>query len=123
MVAVIAGIPVDGSWEPGDPLDVLREMKGVDGDTHAGLIATFVTSMGITTLPSALPADPEASCRVVETLADGSACPASAVMTGSCRAEPSAPARVAAALLFASACLGDSRPMGPGCHADCFPAE
>jgi hypothetical protein len=46
VVAAIAGVPVDGSWNPGDPIDQLRELQQIDPANPDELLPTCDTAMG-----------------------------------------------------------------------------
>jgi len=51
VVAAIAGIPVDGSWSPGDDLESLREMQQVDPSNPNHLLPSCATGMGLALPP------------------------------------------------------------------------
>jgi hypothetical protein len=46
IVAAIAGVPVDGSWNPGDPLEQLRALQEVNPSNPNELTPTCDTAMG-----------------------------------------------------------------------------
>jgi len=46
VVAAIAGVPVDGSWNPGDPLERLRDLRRVNPSNPAEMISSCDTAMG-----------------------------------------------------------------------------
>ncbi len=46
VVGAITGVPVDGSWEPGDPIDALRDLAVVDPRNPNEQLPTCGTSMG-----------------------------------------------------------------------------
>jgi hypothetical protein len=46
-VAAITGVPVDGSWNPGDPIDELREMQVVNPENPNELLFSCDTAMGV----------------------------------------------------------------------------
>jgi hypothetical protein len=48
---VIAGVPVDGSWNPDEPIDRLRDMNRVDPSDANKLVSTCDTGMGFATAP------------------------------------------------------------------------
>jgi hypothetical protein len=43
VVAAIAGVPVDGSWNPGDPIEQLRELRRIEGTGPAPSCETGTT--------------------------------------------------------------------------------
>jgi hypothetical protein len=47
VVAAITGIPVDGSWSPGDSLDALRELQRVNPEYPNEQLPSCQTEMGI----------------------------------------------------------------------------
>jgi hypothetical protein len=47
VVAAIAGVPVDGSWNPGDPIERLRELRQVNPSNPNELLTSCDTSNGI----------------------------------------------------------------------------
>jgi len=47
LVAAIAGIPIDGSWNPCDPLDELRQMQRVDPSDPNALLPICDNDMGL----------------------------------------------------------------------------
>jgi hypothetical protein len=51
VVAAITGVPIDGSWNPGDPIEELRELPRLDPENPGHLLASCDTSMGIAFLP------------------------------------------------------------------------
>jgi hypothetical protein len=46
LVAAIAGVPIDGSWNPGDPIEELRELQRVNPANPNELLPTCDTAMG-----------------------------------------------------------------------------
>lgn len=46
MVAAITGVPIDGSWSPGDPVDALRELRRVNPSNPNELLPSCDTAMG-----------------------------------------------------------------------------
>ncbi len=51
VVAVIASVPVDGSWNPGDPIERLRDLRQLDPENNEVLVPTCNTAMGSATPP------------------------------------------------------------------------
>lgn len=51
IFAVIAGVPVDGRWEVGDPLEALRDLVGMDPENPNELIKSCDTAMGVAFAP------------------------------------------------------------------------
>ncbi len=51
LVAVIAGAPIDGSWNPGDPIEDLAELARPDPDDPNVLLPTCSTGSGLATAP------------------------------------------------------------------------
>lgn len=47
VVAAIAGVPTDGSWSPGDPLDELRHLQQVDPEDPNMLLPVCDTDLGL----------------------------------------------------------------------------
>jgi hypothetical protein len=47
VVAAITGVPVDGRWNPGDPIEQLREMQVVDPENPNELMKSCDTAMGV----------------------------------------------------------------------------
>lgn len=47
VVAAITGVPIDGSWSPGDPLDALRELQQVNPRNPNEQIPSCDTAMGL----------------------------------------------------------------------------
>ncbi len=47
LVAGIAGIPIDGSWTPGDPIEELRELEQIDPENPDQRLPTCQTGMGL----------------------------------------------------------------------------
>jgi hypothetical protein len=46
VVAAITGVPIDGSWSPGDPIDRLRELRQVNPSNPNELLPSCETAMG-----------------------------------------------------------------------------
>ncbi len=46
VVAAITGVPVDGSWNPGDPIERLRELRQVNPSNSNELLKSCDTAMG-----------------------------------------------------------------------------
>jgi hypothetical protein len=51
VVAAIAGVPVDGSWNPGDPIEQLRELRQVNPENPNELLRSCDTAMGAAVPP------------------------------------------------------------------------
>jgi hypothetical protein len=47
VVAAITGVPIDGSWNPGDSLERLRELRQVNPSNPNELVPSCTTGMGI----------------------------------------------------------------------------
>ena len=47
VVAGIVGVPIDGSWNPGDPIDRLREMQQVNPANPHEMLPSCETGMGL----------------------------------------------------------------------------
>ena len=47
VVAAITGVPIDGSWSPGDPLEELRDLQRVNPDNPNELMPSCQTDMGL----------------------------------------------------------------------------
>ena len=47
VVAAITGVPIDGSWAPGDPIDGLRAIRQVDPSDQTRLLPSCDTRMGL----------------------------------------------------------------------------
>ena len=54
VVAAITGVPIDGSWSPGDPIEDLRSLQRVNPDNPNELIPSCMTSMGLAFPPPRL---------------------------------------------------------------------
>jgi len=46
VVAAITGVPVDGSWNPGDPIDSLRSLRQINPNNPNELLPSCETPMG-----------------------------------------------------------------------------
>ena len=47
VVAAITGVPIDGSWFPGDPLEDLRDLQRVNPENPNELMPSCMTDMGL----------------------------------------------------------------------------
>ena len=47
VVAAITGVPIDGSWSPGDPIEELRDLQRVNPENPNELMHSCMTDMGL----------------------------------------------------------------------------
>jgi hypothetical protein len=52
VVAAIAGVPIDGRWEPGDPLERLRDLREINPSNPNELVVSCDTGMGVAFPPA-----------------------------------------------------------------------